>query len=72
MSEENLSDFQKKKVRAELATDFPTIDERDKTHQVIMVEPLLEALGYRTWRNILRIMMGSTPCHCLAQTFWYP
>ena len=35
------------------------------------VEPLLGAAGYRTRRNIVRTH-GEYPCHCLAQTLWYP
>ena len=35
------------------------------------VEPLLGASGYRTRRNIL-MTHGDYPCHCLAQTLWYP
>ena len=27
--------------------------------------------GYRTRRNIVR-SHGEYPCHCLAQTLWYP
>ena len=35
------------------------------------IEPLLISLCYRTWRNSL-LTHGEYPCHCLAQTFWYP
>ena len=35
------------------------------------MEPLLGASGYRTRRNIL-MTHGEYPCHCLAQTLWYP
>ena len=66
VSERNISEFQRKKA------DFPTIDEKDETHQMMMkIEPLLIATSYRTWRNIL-LSHGEYPCHCLAQTFWYP
>ena len=41
-------------------------------HRIMMeVEPLLGASGYRTRRNIL-MTHGEYPCHCLAQTLWYP
>ena len=65
----NVSDFQKKKASGKVANDFPTIDERDETHQMIVeIDPLLIALGYRTWMNIL-LTHGEHPCHCLEQTF---
>ena len=55
-----------------MANDFPTIDEKDETHQMIReIEPLLIALGYRIWRKIL-LTHGEYLCHCLAQTFWHP
>ena len=55
-----------------MSSDFRTIDEKVETHQMMMeIEPLLMASGYRTWRNIL-LTYGEYPCHCLAQTFWYP
>ena len=55
-----------------MSSDFPTIDEKNETHQtMIEIEPQLVASGYRNWRNIL-LTHGEYPCHCLAQTFWYP
>ena len=39
--------------------------------QMMDIEPFLIASGYRTWWNIL-LSHGEYPCHCLAQTFWYP
>ena len=42
-----VSDFQKEKKSGVLANDFPTIDEKDETHQVVMeIEQLLLASGY--------------------------
>ena len=42
--EGNISEFQKKKARGILSSDFPTIDEKDETHQTMMeTEPLLVA-----------------------------
>ena len=35
------------------------------------LEPLLEASGERNLRSI-EITHGECPCHCLAQTVWYP
>ena len=70
--EGNISEFQRKKARKIMSSDFPTIDEKDETHQTMMeIETLLVASGYRTWRNIL-ITHEKYPCHCLAQMFWYP
>ena len=34
-------------------------------------EPLLEASGERNLRSI-NLTHGEYPCHCLAQTLWYP
>ena len=70
--EGNISEMQKKKARGMMSSDFPTIDEKEETHQTMMeIEPLLIASGYRTWRKIL-LTHGEYPCHCLAQTFCYP
>ena len=68
----NVSEFQKKKAGGMIAKVFFTINVKDETHKMMMeIEPLLMALDYRTWRNIL-LTHGEYPCHCLAQTFWYP
>ena len=72
LNEGNVSEFQKQKARGALPTEFPTIEEKDELHRIMMeVEPLLGASGYRTRRNIL-MTHGEYPCHCLAQTLWYP
>ena len=72
VSEENVSEFQKKKASGALSTSFPTLDEKDDVHRIMMeVEPLLGASRYRTRRNIL-MTHGEYPCHCPAQTLWYP
>ena len=72
LSEGNVSEFQKQKASGALPTEFPTIDEKDDVHRIMMeVEPLLGASGYWTRRNIL-MTHGEYPCHCLAQTLWYP
>ena len=42
----NIIEFQKKKATGTIANDFPTIDEKDETHQMMMeIEPLLIASG---------------------------
>ena len=67
-----MSEFQKQKASGALPTEFPTIEEKDDVHRIMMeVEPLLGASGYRTRWNIL-MTRGEYPCHCLAQTLWYP
>ena len=72
LNEGNVSEFQKQKASVALPTEFPTIEEKDDLHRILMeVEPLLGASGYRTRRNIVRTH-GEYPCHCLAQTLWYP
>ena len=53
-----------------LTTEFPTLDEEVEMHQIMThVEPLLEASGYWTGRNI-SMTNGKYRCHCLAQTLW--
>ena len=48
-----VSEFQKKKASGALPTEFPTMDEKDDVHRIMMeVEPLLGASGHRTRRNI--------------------
>ena len=72
LNEGNVSEFQKQKASGALPTEFPTIEEKDDLHRILMeVEPLLGASGYGTRRNIVRTH-GEYPCHCLAQTLWYP
>ena len=72
LNEGNVSEFQKQKASGALPTEFPTIEEKDEVHRIMMeVEPLLGASGYRTRRNILKTH-GEYPCHCLEQTLWYP
>ena len=72
LNEGNVSEFQKQKASGASPTEFPTIEEKDDLHRIMMeVEPLLGASGYRTRRNIVRTH-GEYPCHCLAQTLWYP
>ena len=66
------SDFQSKEASGMMANTFPTNYEKGETHQMMMkIEPLLIASVCRFWRSIL-LIHGDYPCHCLAQTFWYP
>ena len=59
LSDDNVSEFQKKKASGVLPAEFPTIDEKDDVQRIM------------TRRNIL-MTDGEYPCHCLAQTLWYP
>ena len=71
-SNELISEFQRKKAKGMMSSEFPTVDEKDETHQTMTeIEPLLIASGYRTWRHIL-LNHGEYPYHYLAHTFWYP
>ena len=57
LNEGNVSEFEKQKASGALLTEFPTIEEKDEVHRIMMeVEPLLGASGYWTQRNILMIM----------------
>ena len=48
LSEGRVSEFQKKKASGALPTEFPTMDEKDDLHRIIMeLEPLLGASGIR-------------------------
>ena len=49
-----------------------SVDENDVTHsKMTEFEPLLEASVERNLRSI-NLTHGEYPCHCLAQTVWYP
>ena len=53
-SEGNVSKFQKKKASGALPTEFPTMDEKNNLHRIMMeVEPFLGASRNRTRRDIL-------------------
>ena len=70
LSEGNVSEFQKKEGEWNITDRIPTIDEKDRMHQIMTKrEPLLEVSRYHTWRIVL-ITHGQYSCHCLAQTLW--
>ena len=53
-------------------SSVPAPEENDMTHEKMMeLEPLLEASGERNLRSI-ETTHGECPCHCLAQSEWYP
>ena len=63
LNEGNVSEFQKQKASGALPTEFPTMEEKDDVHRIMMeVEPLLGGSGTHE----------EYPCDCLAQTLWYP
>ena len=69
---ENTSDFERQNAIGKPMNSVPAQEENDMTHEKMMeLEPLLEALGERNLRSI-EITHGECPCHCLAQTVWYP
>ena len=62
LESENISDHGRQNV----------VEEVDVIHEKMMeLEPLLEASGERNLRSI-DLTHGECPCHCLAQTVWYP
>ena len=72
LEDENTSDFERQNAIGKPMNSVPAQEENDMTHEKMMeVEPLLEASGERNLRSI-EITHGVCPCHCLAQTVWYP
>ena len=72
LGDENTSDFERQKAIGKPMSSVPAPEENDMTHKKIMeLEPLLEVSGERNLRSI-EITHGECPCHCLAQTVWYP
>ena len=69
---ENTSDFERQNTIGKPMNNLPAQEENDTTHEkLIELEALLEASGERNLRSI-DITHGECPCHCLAQTVWYP
>ena len=63
----NTSDFERQNTNS-----APAMEENDVTHEKMMeFEPLFEASGERNLRGF-NLTHGECPCHCLAQTEWYP
>ena len=72
LERENTSDFERQNATGKPMNIVPAQEENDMTHEKMMeVEPLLEASGEHNLRSIA-ITHGECPCHCLAQTVWYP
>ena len=72
LESENTSDHERHNVIRKPAGGAPNMEENDTMHEKMMeLEPLLEASGEHNLRSI-EITHGKCPCHCLAQTVWYP
>ena len=69
---ENTSDHERQNVIGKPMVGAPNLEEIDAIHEKMMeLEHLLEASGERNLRSI-DLTHGDCPCHCLAQTVWYP
>ena len=69
---ENTSDHERQNVIGKPMVGAPNLEKIDVIHEKMMeLEPLLEASGERNLRSI-DLTHGYCPCHCLAQTVWYP
>ena len=72
LESENTSDHERQNVIRKPMGGAPNMEENDTIHEKMMeLEPLLEASGERNLRSI-DLTHGECPCHCLAQTVWYP
>ena len=72
LESENASDHERQNVIGKPVGGAPNMEDNDTMHEkMIELEPLLEASGERNLRSI-EITHGECPCHCLAQTVWYP
>ena len=72
LGDESRSDFERQNAIGKPMGNVPMPEEDDVVHEKMMeLEPLLEASGERNLRRI-EITHGECPCHCLAQTVWYP
>ena len=72
LESENTSDHERQNVIGKPIGGAPNLEENDAIHEKMMdLEPLLEASQERNLRSI-DITHGGCPCHCLAQTVWYP
>ena len=72
LESENTSDLERQNMIGKPILGTPNLEEVDVIHEKMMeLEPLLEASGERNLRSI-DLTHGDCPCHCLAQTVWYP
>ena len=72
LGEENMSDFERQNAIGKPMRNVPAPEKDDVVHEKMMeLEPLSEASEERNLRSI-EFTHGECPCHCLAQTVWYP
>ena len=72
LESENTIDFERQDTIGKAMNSAPAMEENDVTHEkMVEFEPLLENSGERNLRSI-NLTHGECPCHCLAQTVWYP
>ena len=72
LENENTSDLERQNMIGKPMNSAPKLEENDAMHEkMIELEPFLEVSGERNFRSI-DITHGECPCHCLAQTVWYP
>ena len=72
LESENTSDHERQNVIGKPMGAASNMEGNDTIHEKMMeLEPLLEASGERNLRSI-DMTHGECPCHCLAQTVWYP
>ena len=72
LESENTSDYERQNVIGKPMGGAPNLEENGAIHEKMMeLEPLLEASGERNVRSI-DLAHGECPCHCRAQTVWYP
>ena len=72
LESENTSDHERQNMIGKPIVGAPNMEEADVIHEKMMeLEPLLEASGERNLRSI-DLTHRDCPCHCLAQTVWYP
>ena len=72
LERENTSDHERQNVIGKPVGSAPNLEDNDTMHEKMTeLEPLLEASWERYLRSI-EITHGECPCHCLAQTVWYP
>ena len=72
LEKENTSVHERQNVIGKPMGGAPNMEGNDTIHEKMMeLEPLLEASGERNLRCI-DLTHGECPCHCLAQTLWYP
>ena len=70
LESENTSDHERQNVIGKPMGGAPNLEENDAIHEKMM-ELENEASGERKLRSI-DLTHGECPCHCLAQTVWYP